>query len=306
MSAFETVVGNVVFGNKTFLTQARIRNYKKQQKASDEQLLESYNRLKNVWEVAKEFGMCGQSVHERLVKLNVISKNYFTKEDDDLLRKQYVLFRDLGRLDNLAEIMERDKTTICSRAKKLGLTDTKHKKIWVSTWKYLDEDTARHIFEEFKNSKRCTVELYCKQRGWDDLGFSRTMQKYFPDEWDAVIESRSPKRSPYQIGRSFEYRCRDYFKKLKYFTLRSPRSGGVVDVVAIKKGCVLFLQCKKAGYIGVGEWNKLYELAISVGAIPVMATVKESGRGILFYELTGTKDGSKSKQPMKEWVHQEA
>lgn len=46
----------------------------KAKKASNEQILESYQRLNSVWLVAKEFGMCGQTVHERLVRLGKIHK----------------------------------------------------------------------------------------------------------------------------------------------------------------------------------------------------------------------------------------
>jgi hypothetical protein len=59
-------------------------------KATDEQLIKSYAITKNVWETAEEFGMCGQSVHERLTKLGVINKiNVFTEKDYKVLKKFY-------------------------------------------------------------------------------------------------------------------------------------------------------------------------------------------------------------------------
>ena len=51
-------------------------------KATDAQLVEAYERLHNVWKVADEFGMCGQSVHERLARLGKINPiNVFTPEE---------------------------------------------------------------------------------------------------------------------------------------------------------------------------------------------------------------------------------
>lgn len=49
--------------------------YDKMKRISDEQLLESYKRTGSVWKTAKDVGMCGQSVHERLVKIGVNKKN---------------------------------------------------------------------------------------------------------------------------------------------------------------------------------------------------------------------------------------
>jgi len=42
-------------------------------KATNTELLESYKKLGNIWKVAEEFNMCGQTVWERLKKLNAIN-----------------------------------------------------------------------------------------------------------------------------------------------------------------------------------------------------------------------------------------
>lgn len=44
-------------------------------KASDQQIIDAYNDLGNIWKVAELFDMCGQSIHERLKKLNVSLNN---------------------------------------------------------------------------------------------------------------------------------------------------------------------------------------------------------------------------------------
>lgn len=116
------------------LTSGKVKNcqqcgYKKQQKATDDQLSESYGRLKNVWEVAKEFGMCGQSVHERLIKLGIQDKmNYFTEDEVFFLREHYMDYLLKGELSKLAKKMGRTKNFICRQAKKLGFTDNTRKK----------------------------------------------------------------------------------------------------------------------------------------------------------------------------------
>ena len=41
------------------------------QKATNSQIIEAYSKHGNIWKAAKDLGMCGQSVHERLVKLGI-------------------------------------------------------------------------------------------------------------------------------------------------------------------------------------------------------------------------------------------
>ena len=116
------------------LTCGRTKNckecgYKKSQKVSDDILIEIYSRLNNVWEVAKEVGMCGQSVHERLIRLGVQHKmNYFTDDEVFFLREHYNNYLLEGKLQELADKMGRTKQFICRQAKDLGFTDLKRSK----------------------------------------------------------------------------------------------------------------------------------------------------------------------------------
>lgn len=104
-------------------------------------------------------------------------------------------------------------------------------------------------------------------------------------------------KSAYVTGRNFEYRTRDYLKDREFFVIRSPVSKSPVDLVAVRKGEVLFVQCKKGGYLPKHEWNPLLELAESVGAKPILATIAKKRGSIVFEELLGPKDGSGKKQP---------
>lgn len=94
-------------------------------KATDEQLIKSYEITRNVWKTAEEFGMCGQSVHERLTKLGVINKmNVFTEKDYKVLKKFYEthdLKRGSNELEKLAKKMGRTKQFLSRKANELGL-----------------------------------------------------------------------------------------------------------------------------------------------------------------------------------------
>jgi len=158
-------------------------------------------------------------------------------------------------------------------------------------------DISGCVWNDFK-AKRSGLGAYCKQRGYDDLGFTRTMKKFFADEWEHVIEAKVPKTTMYKRGRVFEYRVRDYLKGLGYFVMRSPASRSPVDLVAIAQGQILFVQCKLSDQLCPAEWNELFDLAESTGAIPVLAT-RSAPRRLDIWRLMARKetDGSKNRQP---------
>jgi Holliday junction resolvase len=83
--------------------------------------------------------------------------------------------------------------------------------------------------------------------------------------------------SNYKRGRNFEYEVRDYYRALGYYVVRSANSKGLADLVALKKGEVLLIQCKLNGLIGSKERKEFVELAEKVGAKPIIAW-KEHGK----------------------------
>jgi hypothetical protein len=105
-------------------------------KATNEQLLESYTRLGNIWKVAEEFNMCGQSVHERLLKLNVKLKNRpFSDDEKFFLLENYTAYVLEGKLQELADKLNRTKSLVCREARKYGLTDIKRHKKLLATYR---------------------------------------------------------------------------------------------------------------------------------------------------------------------------
>jgi Holliday junction resolvase len=106
----------------------------------------------------------------------------------------------------------------------------------------------------------------------------------------------------YSLGRAFEYRVRDSLKARGYFVLRSAGSKSVVDLVALHSGRTLLVQCKRDGELRVLEWNRLFDLARSCGAVPVLAAA-DVDRTVALYRLTGRKEGLKgAAQPMEPLV----
>lgn len=57
----------------------------------------------------------------------------------------------------------------------------------------------------------------------------------------------------YTRGRSFEYKVRNYFKDLGWVVVRSAGSKTKADLVAMKSGITLLVQCKRTGWPGPKE-----------------------------------------------------
>lgn len=268
-------------------------------RVEDAVLIESYARHGNVWRVADEVGLCGQTVHERLKKLGAAKPiRVFTDADCDVLRVEYHAHADNGKLDLLALRLGRTKQFICRQARKLGLTDQKRPSKSIAVFKYMDEQQAQRLFDDFA-AARMPMRVWCKRKGVGQVFFSQTMRKFFPAEWEALIELKQPKQSMYRYGRAFEYQVRDDLKKRGYFALRSPGSRTPIDILAIAPGIVLFVQCKRNSSLPPSEWNELHDLAASVGAVAVLAS-KPDVRGIVYERITGRKTGTRTVRQPKE------
>lgn len=266
-------------------------------RVTDAAIRDSYVRTKSVDKTALEVGLNRSSVHERLARLGLNRPvNVFTDSERERLKREYLIFRDAGRLRDLSREMGRSVPFLCRQARELGLTDQKHARAWIGTWKYMTESAARVLFERYRR-QRNTVHAFCKKVGLDEGGFGRTMRRFFPDEWDVEVEAHQPKQTLYRFGRQFEYRVRDALREIGYFVLRSPKSRSPIDLVAIRRGAVLFVQCKRDGALGVSDWNALLDLAVSVGAVPLLAETTATRGQIAYWRLLERKDGTKRAQP---------
>lgn len=266
---------------------------------TDNQIIKAYKETGNVWRAGELLGMKGGTVHYRLKKLGIETKNKkFTPDEKEVLKRRYVLYRDNGELEKLASEMGRTKQFLCRQAGLLGLTDSNYKRLWGGKWNHMQVDEAELLFEQFKKS-RLGYNQFCEKHRLGKNGFYNTMKKFFPDEWEHVIELKTPKQSLYRLGRQVEYSVRDDFKKHGWpIALRSPASRSPVDITAIRAGVVALVQCKRSMDTLVEEWNKIYDLAESVGAIPLIAG-RPTGRGLVYWLMLDRKDGTKRPQPKR-------
>ena len=99
----------------------------------------------------------------------------------------------------------------------------------------------------------------------------------------------------YNDGRRFEYKVRDALREDGYEVLRSAGSKTKIDLVAMKPGQIIFVQCKLNGLCSPAERSKLRDLAQMVGALPIVAYSHKEGRAaatVRYRLLTG--DGPKA------------
>jgi Holliday junction resolvase len=106
-----------------------------------------------------------------------------------------------------------------------------------------------------------------------------------------------------RAGRAFERRCLDILRTNGYWAMGSPGSRGAVDAVAIKAPYeVLFIQCKRHGRLSSAEWNALYELAVRIGAVPLLAD--NPARGVTrFRRLARARAvADHGRAPLEDWA----
>ncbi|HYJ33767.1 MAG TPA: Holliday junction resolvase [Candidatus Binatia bacterium] len=97
-------------------------------------------------------------------------------------------------------------------------------------------------------------------------------------------------RTNYARGAYFERTVAAALTGDGYVVYRAAGSHGKADLVALKAGEVLLVQCKLPGPGGVppGEWNALYEVAVRVGALPIVA-YRPGRSGVAYLRMTGPK-----------------
>ena len=147
------------------------------------------------------------------------------------------------------------------------------------------KETARVWFEKYLKSGRPLRELQIDGAPhYATMG--RRFRDYFPVEYEDAVEAKSGKG--YQIGRAFEYRCRDALRARGYVVFRSPRSLSAADLVALRAGTILMIQCKtRRDSMTKKERLELLAMARAAGGRAVFAWRGRRGTGIVWEDLSG-------------------
>lgn len=94
----------------------------------------------------------------------------------------------------------------------------------------------------------------------------------------------------YDAGRRFEWEVRDQLEADGYWVTRSAGSKTKVDLVAIKPGQVLLVQCKRDGKISPAERSEVVRVAalLPTVGVPIVAQRLTRPARVGYARLTGT------------------
>jgi len=93
----------------------------------------------------------------------------------------------------------------------------------------------------------------------------------------------------YRRGADLERAAKHYLEDNGYYVIKSAGSKGIADLVAIKPGETLYVQCKLDGYLTPAERVSFRQAALTSGAAPIVARWVKEGRAartLGFRELT--------------------
>jgi Holliday junction resolvase len=91
----------------------------------------------------------------------------------------------------------------------------------------------------------------------------------------------------YQRGNAFERRIADRLRADGYYVWQTRGSKSPVDILAIKPGQILFVQCKiGVAALSAQRWDELHDLATRAGALPILAD-RPTLRRYRFRRITG-------------------
>lgn len=107
----------------------------------------------------------------------------------------------------------------------------------------------------------------------------------------------------YARGAVFERKVAGLLADDGYLVVRAAGSHGHADLVALKAGQVVLVQCKTSGALPPGEWNPFYEAAERVGAVALLAHRPAPGK-VEYRRLTGLKVPRKD-APYEVWTADE-
>lgn len=86
--------------------------------------------------------------------------------------------------------------------------------------------------------------------------------------------------SPARRGAGFEYRCKTLLEDDGFWVTRTPGSKSPADLIAVRRGLVLAVQCKLGGSMSAAERARLYQLGAEFGMTPMLA-VPGAQRGMV-------------------------
>ncbi len=135
------------------------------------------------------------------------------------------------------------------------------------------------LLEELKKSDLPIVE-FANRHNSSYQRMKNALARNFPNEYKEIMNRRKTIHKPrYTSGKKFEHVVWTYFKNQGYYVMMSAHSEGPFDIVALKKGEILLVQCKEwRGYLRNNLIKEeLIRIADDVGGQPIIAHKSQEG-----------------------------
>jgi Holliday junction resolvase len=86
----------------------------------------------------------------------------------------------------------------------------------------------------------------------------------------------------------------DALRERGWYVIRSSGSHGVADVIGLRDGAIVVVQCKyDRGRVESVEWSALWTLAEQIGATPYIADRSGPRRGVVMWQMLGLRPARK-------------
>lgn len=156
---------------------------------TSEQIIEAYKGTGSVWKAAKLLGICGQSVWERLKRLDyeLVNENWSAEEIGEL--KQISSQCTLGEV---ARRLGRSYASVACKVSELGVGVRYGNRIGgrLKRGSGLTKSVVGQYRRQLGNWDG-SVKQFCIQRGIDLELFVQALQRYDPEFWDSYVRDHS-------------------------------------------------------------------------------------------------------------------
>lgn len=158
------------------------------QKATNEEVIAAYQATGSVWRAAKQLGMVGQSVHERLRALNypLAGRKWTVDEDAELA----TLVANGVPLGEIAHRLGRPYSGVAGRASHLGIKSIPKRNRKIPRGAGYDKASVE---KHLRNLERSGVKVtrYARAEGLSVELLAKAIERNFPDRWQAYKQTHS-------------------------------------------------------------------------------------------------------------------
>jgi HNH endonuclease len=158
-------------------------------------LIDAYERLGSVPDVARLFNRTVSTVWSRLNKAAALKQRKWSSAHDNILREGYHTASENGTIAALANALGRTVSALHSRANVLGITRRARKRLALGPWKYVTLEHAKSIAEDFESTD-LSFRRFCKDRCYNDDVLSISMKRYFGAWWNDLVKAQRKKARP--------------------------------------------------------------------------------------------------------------